>query len=88
MEEKFAGAISEMREEISEMHKEVSDIQTEVDNVKIQADEVEKSINFHAAKVEDMGTDQQEKCLKLERDLTEKINELDRKLLQLEYHNG
>lgn len=84
VEEKFAGAISEMREEISEIHKEVSDIQTEVDNAKIQADEVEKSINFHAAKVEDMGKDQQEKCLKLERDLTEKINELDRKLLQLE----
>ena len=43
-----------------------------------------KSFNFHAAKVEDMEKDQNDKGLKLERDLTEKIEELDRKLLQLE----
>lgn len=84
VEEKFTGIINEMREEISDMHKEVDDIKTDIDDVKSQADEVEKSINFHAAKVEDMEKDQNDKRLKLEQDLTEKIEELDRKLLQLE----
>ena len=84
VEEKFTGVINEMREEISDMHKEKIDIKADKDDVKSQADGVEKSINFHAAKVEDMEKDRNDTRLKLERDLTEKNEELDRKLLQLE----
>lgn len=87
VEEKFTGIYNKLRDEVEDIKEEVSDLKTQVDDVKTQSDGVERSMNFHAAKVDDVEREQEEKRSKLEESLTKKIDELNNKLLLLEKHD-
>lgn len=72
---------------MDEIKDDVDELKTQVDDVKTQVDGVERSMEFHSGKVDDIEKEQNDKRLKLEVDLTEKINDLNKKLLQLEKHD-
>lgn len=87
VEEKFAGIYNKLREDVEEIKEEVSDLKSQVEDVKAQSDGVERSMSFHAAKVDDIEKEQNEKRSQLEESLTEKIKDLNNKLLLLEKHD-
>lgn len=84
MEEKFSSILAELKDEIGEVKTGLVQANTDILNLKSQVDDVENSIEFHAGKVDTIENKQEQKMEELKKDLDEKIEVLNKKILTIE----
>ena len=86
IDDKFSNIITELREDIGEVRNDLAQASTDIQSIQRQMDEVDKSIEFHAEKVEGVERQQQEQYEEINRKLNDKIDTLNKKLMMLEKH--
>lgn len=86
MDEKFSNIFIELKEEIGGVKADLAEANTDIQDLKSQVDEMEKSMDFHSERVENIESKQEEKLKKLNEDLEEKIETLNKHILMIEKH--
>ena len=86
IDDKFSNIITELREDIGEVKNDLAQASTDIQSIQRQMDEVDKSIEFHAEKVEGVERQQQEQYEEINRKLNDKIDTLNKKLMMVEKH--
>ena len=77
----------EMREEMKKVHKEIDDAKKSVSAVSEKVSDLEKSVQFQSEQVAEIETKCKERCSAVQAELSNKLEELDKKLILLEKHD-
>ena len=86
IDDKFSNIITELREDIGGVREELAQSNAQIQNLQRQVDEVDKGINYHSDKVDDIERQQEEQYEELNRKIDNKIEELNKKVMMIEKH--
>ena len=84
--EKFSVIISELRTDISEIRSDAAEVNKKVQDIERQVGEMDKSLSYHADKVEEIEKQQDEHYEELKSLMEDKIEVMNKKLVMMEKH--
>lgn len=87
IDDKFTDIFNELKEEINGVKSDLSEVKSDVQNIKSQVDDIEQSLEYQAGRVDDVEKEQEDKLAKINSEVNEKVESLNKKLMMLEKHD-